>query len=268
MKRHWLERQNGFAGAVHRFDLFLKSAGGAGRAELAEGVYQDWYDVGVCRCNVTNVADKAAAAHAQTNGPDTDNIIGRSDVVAGSIAQGRVVEAGSVLERVSTDGRVVEVGCNAIGYANFYSRSHDAVIRVYDAAGNVIETHEYVGEVKRAVKFSTNRHLSAAAPPFGSLCYAIPAFKHCNCQRDALFLSKAGFIQILSSGKSGTPPCKSGQLEKDLGLEASSLRHAARLIIFEIMRSFFLGSKEQATNLAALHWWASARSLRTLAISV
>jgi len=166
------------------------------------------------------------------------------------------------LERVSTDGRVVEVGCNAIGYANFYSRSHDAVIRVYDAAGNVIETHEYVGEVKRAVKFSTNRHLSAAAPPFGSLCYAIPAFKHCNCQRDDLFLSRAaGSIQILPPGKPGTPPCKSGQFEKDLGLEASSARHAARLIIFEIMRSFFLGSKEQATNLAALHWWANARNL-------
>ena len=31
---------------------------------------------------------------------------------------------------------------NAIDYAKFYSRSHDAVIGVYDAAGNVIETHE------------------------------------------------------------------------------------------------------------------------------
>jgi hypothetical protein len=30
---------------------------------------------------------------------------------------------------------------NAIGYAQHRSRSHDAVIRVYDAAGNVIETH-------------------------------------------------------------------------------------------------------------------------------
>ena len=29
-----------------------------------------------------------------------------------------------------------------IGYAKCYSRSHDAVIRVYDAVGNVIETHE------------------------------------------------------------------------------------------------------------------------------
>jgi hypothetical protein len=30
---------------------------------------------------------------------------------------------------------------NAIGYAKFRSRSHDAVIRVYDEAGNVAETH-------------------------------------------------------------------------------------------------------------------------------
>jgi len=57
----------------------------------------------------------------------------------------------------------------------------------------------------------------------------------------------------LTPGKSGTPPCKSGQLEKDLGLEASSLRQSALLIIFEIMRFFFVGSKRQATKLAALH---------------
>jgi hypothetical protein len=30
----------------------------------------------------------------------------------------------------------------------FYSRSHDAVIRVYDEAGNVIETHEHAGDFK------------------------------------------------------------------------------------------------------------------------
>jgi len=35
---------------------------------------------------------------------------------------------------------------NAISYAQFYSRSHDAVIRVYDEAGNMIETHEHAGE--------------------------------------------------------------------------------------------------------------------------
>jgi len=37
---------------------------------------------------------------------------------------------------------------NAIGYAMHSSRSHDAVIRVYDAAGNVIETHKHKGEFK------------------------------------------------------------------------------------------------------------------------
>jgi hypothetical protein len=35
-----------------------------------------------------------------------------------------------------------------IDYANFYNRSHDAEIRVYDEAGNVIETHEQAADVK------------------------------------------------------------------------------------------------------------------------
>jgi hypothetical protein len=37
---------------------------------------------------------------------------------------------------------------SATSYAKFYSRSHDGVIRVYDAAGNVIETHEHKGDFK------------------------------------------------------------------------------------------------------------------------
>ena len=37
---------------------------------------------------------------------------------------------------------------DAVDYAKFYSRSHDAVIRVYDDAGNVIETHEHDGGFK------------------------------------------------------------------------------------------------------------------------
>jgi hypothetical protein len=37
---------------------------------------------------------------------------------------------------------------NAMGCAKFYSRSHDAVIRVYDAAGNVIKTHEHAGDFR------------------------------------------------------------------------------------------------------------------------
>ena len=41
-----------------------------------------------------------------------------------------------------------DAAANAIGYATHRSRSHDAVIRVYDATGNVIETHEHAREFK------------------------------------------------------------------------------------------------------------------------
>jgi hypothetical protein len=37
---------------------------------------------------------------------------------------------------------------NAIDYAKFRSRSRNAVIHVYDEAGNVIETHEHAGDFK------------------------------------------------------------------------------------------------------------------------
>ena len=46
---------------------------------------------------------------------------------------------------------------NAIGYAEHRSRSHDAVIRVYDAAGNVIETHEHKGDFKEWRAFSSQK---------------------------------------------------------------------------------------------------------------
>jgi len=39
-------------------------------------------------------------------------------------------------------------GRGVVGCAKFYSRSHDAVIRVYDEAGNVMKTHEHAGEFK------------------------------------------------------------------------------------------------------------------------
>jgi hypothetical protein len=41
-----------------------------------------------------------------------------------------------------------DAASNAIGYAKFYSRSHGAVIHVYDEAGNVIGTHEHIGDFK------------------------------------------------------------------------------------------------------------------------
>ena len=38
-----------------------------------------------------------------------------------------------------------------IDYAKFRSRSHDAVIRVYDGAGTVIETHQHASDFKLVV---------------------------------------------------------------------------------------------------------------------
>jgi hypothetical protein len=37
---------------------------------------------------------------------------------------------------------------NAIDYAKHRSRSHHAVIRVYDEAGNMIQTHDHKGDFK------------------------------------------------------------------------------------------------------------------------
>jgi len=37
---------------------------------------------------------------------------------------------------------------DAISYAEFYSRSHPTVVRVYDATGNLIEMHEHSFEFK------------------------------------------------------------------------------------------------------------------------
>jgi len=45
-------------------------------------------------------------------------------------------------------GRLWYAEPDAIGYAKFRSRSHNAVIRVYDEAGNLIETHEHAGDFK------------------------------------------------------------------------------------------------------------------------
>ena len=37
---------------------------------------------------------------------------------------------------------------DAIDHAKFFSHSDDAVVRIYDQAGNVIETHGHAGEFK------------------------------------------------------------------------------------------------------------------------
>jgi hypothetical protein len=60
----------------------------------------------------------------------------------------KAARLGSATAQRQARGRLPNAITNAIGYAKFRSRSHDAVIRVCDEAGNVIETHEHAGEFK------------------------------------------------------------------------------------------------------------------------
>jgi hypothetical protein len=50
-----------------------------------------------------------------------------------------------------------------IGYAKVCTRSHHAVIRVYDAAGNVIETHERKDDFKELVSAERGKGAANAA---------------------------------------------------------------------------------------------------------
>jgi hypothetical protein len=62
---------------------------------------------------------------------------------------------------------------NAVEYPMFFGRSHHAVIRVYDEADNVIETHEHAGdfeEARSSLPIATYLrpllHLAAFVTPF------------------------------------------------------------------------------------------------------
>jgi len=65
---------------------------------------------------------------------------------------------------------------NAIGYAKFFSRSHDAVIPVYDVAGNVIETHEHAGEFKEPIWHPPILPQLSQAPHSQECCESV---RHC-----------------------------------------------------------------------------------------
>ena len=119
----------------------------------------------------------------------------------------------------------------------FYRRSKSLGLSRWGLKEQVTRTHASLRQVEIGSPEFFPCILSAAYDACGSKRVGeFYGTSTANCRRADLFFPKAGFKRILSRAKPGTPPCKSGQLEKDLGLEASSLRHAARLIIFEIMR--------------------------------
>jgi hypothetical protein len=71
-------------------------------------------------------------------------------------SQALEIQAGHVRPRRKDSGQLYSssfghsgvAASNAVNYARFFSRSHDAVIRVYDEAGNVIATHKHAGDFK------------------------------------------------------------------------------------------------------------------------
>ncbi len=123
MECHWLERQNCFAGSVHRFDLLFVPSRGTYRAELVRRVDHHRYGVGVLCCDIANLPDKAAVAHLSSYASDGNNAIGRryassgtgtqSDVAAPSYvatertrANRRIVGAVGAKQRINTNDRV------------------------------------------------------------------------------------------------------------------------------------------------------------------
>jgi hypothetical protein len=53
----------------------------------------------------------------------------------------------------------------------FYSRSYLAVIRVYDEAGKVIQTHEHAGDFKEPVESHWSRFLIAGWQMMRPTCH-------------------------------------------------------------------------------------------------
>jgi hypothetical protein len=70
----------------------------------------------------------------------------------------------------------VEVS-DAIEYAKHRSRSHYAVIRVYDDAGNVIETHEHAGDFREPQECSFGSFIDRPHEPVGMQVCSLQAVR-------------------------------------------------------------------------------------------
>jgi GT2 family glycosyltransferase len=119
----------GLSGRTQELDLRLKHLGYMTR-EQRQSKFK-WYTAtdpnNDLEDNYRHLAEIPGARHA----PDSARILQWSQwVKTPSIEQRR------------------DVANNAVIYAKSYSRSHDVVIRVYNAAGNVIETHEHKSDFK------------------------------------------------------------------------------------------------------------------------
>src|SRR5215216_979572 len=109
MKDHWPEREERFAGLLHWLNLLFKPPRRYIRAQLTVRINENGDSSG--RAGTEDVADIAAVIHVRSRMPDTNNITRSGDSNPGSIAQGGVEAAGSIVKkRASTDGCVSATG--------------------------------------------------------------------------------------------------------------------------------------------------------------
>src|SRR5438552_12799051 len=115
MEGHRFQRQDCFAGFVHRFDRFLETRRGCGGAEVTTVIYEDRY-AGRHR-HAENAGDKSVLVSwsgadanpgeitCNTSVADIDIVTARGDIEGGVKTQCNVRAAGGVaIGRVRTDG--------------------------------------------------------------------------------------------------------------------------------------------------------------------
>ena len=105
---HRIELVYDFAGVLHRLDFILETPRRNQGPKLTICIYVD--GLRATRL-LPNLVDIATVANVCTASADTNNVIGHSDVEAGSTAQGSIVEtAREVTQGIKAIGRVVIAG--------------------------------------------------------------------------------------------------------------------------------------------------------------
>ena len=140
------ERQDCFTGFLHGVNVLLEPFRGGGCAQLAGVGHDDWRSSAALRGHAIDVANPSGVVHviATDASADTDNAIGRGNLISSASAQGRVAAAGGVvIKRPITVGRVVVAG----GVA---SKAPITVSRVLAADGVAKERLKTIGRVVAA----------------------------------------------------------------------------------------------------------------------